>query len=91
EVTWTLHLRNNGSQPISNYVLSDMVPANTTLRSITDGGTESAGRITWAPVTVNPGETVTRSFTVLVNADLTGVPAITNVGYVSDGVNPERP
>ncbi|PST85070.1 hypothetical protein C7T94_02855 [Pedobacter yulinensis] len=90
EVTWTLHLRNNGSQAISNYQFSNAVPANTILTNITDGGTESAGQITWAPVNVNPGETVTRSFTVRVNGDLTGVAAITNVGFVSDGVNPPR-
>ncbi|RYZ27844.1 MAG: DUF11 domain-containing protein, partial [Sphingobacteriales bacterium] len=91
DITFTISLRNDGAGAITNYTIKDPIPANTTLKSIAGGGTNEAGVVTWTGVSVAPNATVTRSFTVTVNADLSGITAIRNVAFVNDGVNPDQP
>ncbi|RYE15404.1 MAG: DUF11 domain-containing protein, partial [Sphingobacteriales bacterium] len=91
DVTYTLHFRNTGNAPISNYTLKDPIPPNTTLKQVFNGGVNDAGVITWTGVSVPAGGTVTRQFTVTVNADLTGVANIRNIPYYNDGSNPDVP
>src|SRR5690606_21554830 len=83
-VEYTIHLRNTGTVPMVGFILTDKIPDNTTLvaNSITDGGVEAAGTITWQGIDVPVGEETTVSFSVTVDENLSGVTEISNVAYV---------
>ena len=72
-IEYTLITKNTGSAPIANFVVEDdinRVLAYSDIVSISDSGqvvTENGAKIVrYAPVTINPGQTVTRKFTVKV-------------------------
>ena len=88
-ITYSLDYYNNGNVDVANATLTDDVPANTTLvaGSITAGGTENAGTITWSNKAVaagtsaaNPAGTV--SFSVTVNAGVAAGTTIDNTGHI---------
>ncbi len=58
----------------TSYTLTTAVPANTTVSSISPGGTLSAGTITWIPYTGSAANTITGTAWVMlsVNAGATG-------------------
>jgi uncharacterized repeat protein (TIGR01451 family) len=70
-VTYQLIAANYTETPLTGVVITDIVPANTTYLpgSASDGGSESGGVVTWPPVTLNPDETITRTFQVMVDAN----------------------
>ena len=82
DLTYTLTLRNLGNAAATNVTLSDPVPPNTTYVS---GGTNTGGTVSWSGISVAPGATVSKSFTVKV-ADLKNkVDAIVNDGSKASG------
>jgi uncharacterized repeat protein (TIGR01451 family) len=73
-VTYTIEGYNSHYATAYGIVVTDTLPANTTLvpGSITGGGSESGGVITWNMGDVEPGRTGTLSFTVIPNASAGG-------------------
>ena len=69
EVVYLLRYGNLGDQAASSVVLTDAIPANTALvaGSITGGGTESGGVITWSLGDLAVGASGQVSFTVRIN------------------------
>ncbi|HDS11323.1 MAG TPA: DUF11 domain-containing protein, partial [Candidatus Wirthbacteria bacterium] len=74
-VRYTINLVNRGNSPARNVTVTDVIPPYSSLRtgSITDSGTfdSQTDTITWTGLTVNPNETKTVSFSVVI--DTTGV------------------
>jgi uncharacterized repeat protein (TIGR01451 family) len=66
---YTVNYVNNGTDTATDVVITDRVPANTTLvpGSITGGGTVSNGIITWNIGTVAPTASGTVSFKVTID------------------------
>ena len=79
-ITYTLNYDITNTYGTSNLHISDNIPANTTLvaGSITNGGTESGGTITWN--IVDPPDTGSVSFSVKVDSNVAGGTVINNVG-----------
>lgn len=90
EVTYTIRVRNNSGTIKNGYTMSDAVPAYTTLVGINDGGTQLGGVVSWSNVQIPANTTVSRSFTVRVNDNLTGVAEISNVAYLDNGIDPQQ-
>src|SRR5690606_30180677 len=88
-VEYTIHLRNTGTVPMVGFNITDAIPDNTTLvaGSISDGGVEAAGTITWEGIDVPVGAETTVSFSVTVDENLTGVTEISNVALVKTDAN----
>jgi uncharacterized repeat protein (TIGR01451 family) len=74
-VTYTIEGYNSQYATAYGIVVTDTLPANTTLvpGSITGGGIASSGVITWNMGNVPPGTTGTLSFAVIPNASAGGV------------------
>lgn len=87
KITYTIHVRNTGNVDLPNVTISDLMPANTVYYSAQDGvRPDASNRLVW-PVGLVPAGApdVTRTFTVEVANDLTGVTSITNTGDVNNG------
>jgi uncharacterized repeat protein (TIGR01451 family) len=69
-ITYTLTATNNLDATVEDVFLSDALPAHTSYvnDSASDGGSASGGVVEWPPVDIAPGETVTRTFQVAVEA-----------------------
>jgi len=80
EIEYTIHVRNTGLLDVFGVLIEDVLPANTTYIS---GGTLTSGKVSFAPFDVLVGQTITKSFKVKVNTNLTGVTKITNVATVN--------
>ncbi|SMP36074.1 DUF7507 domain-containing protein, partial [Algoriphagus winogradskyi] len=78
-IVYTIHVRNTGTVPMTDYLITDAIPANTTYVS---GGVENGGVVSFDAIDIAPGETVTVSFTVLVDENLTDVEFVSNVALV---------
>ncbi|RMG83399.1 MAG: DUF11 domain-containing protein, partial [Bacteroidetes bacterium] len=67
EVTYTLTAKNNSTNALTNVVITDVVPNHLNVTSISNGGTESGGTITWpafASIAAGNAETVTFTATI---------------------------
>jgi len=73
-ITYTLAYRNDGATVAHAIVITDSLPAHTTLvsGSITGGGVESGGIITWTLPDVAPGNGGQVSFAVDISAEAGG-------------------
>ena len=80
-VQYTIHIRNNGVNPMLNYQIEDAIPLKTTYVS-GSGGEERNGVIHFENINIAPGATVTRSFSVRVERNLTDIPVIPNVALI---------
>lgn len=67
----------------TGVVITDTVPLNTTFSSAGQGGTLSAGTVTWNVGTLAPGDTQTVTFQVTVDEPLDNGTVIPNFGYYS--------
>jgi uncharacterized repeat protein (TIGR01451 family) len=84
-VTYTLTVSNLGTQGATGVSLDDTLPANTTFVGASNGGTESAGVVSWPTFTLAAGTSVTRTVTVTVGNPLpAGVDTIVNTATVGD-------
>ncbi len=83
-VEYTIHVRNTGTIPMTGSIITDEIPDHTTLvaSSISDGGTESDGVITWEGIDIPLNGEITVSFSVTVDENLTDVTEISNVALV---------
>lgn len=90
-VTYTLTIRNLGTEDSSGVLVRDTLPAYTTFLAASDGGTVTAGVVTWPLVALAAGATpddfpqVTRTVTVRVAGTFPlGRHVITNTVTVAD-------
>src|SRR5690606_17644868 len=92
ELTYTITVTNTGDVDYAGIVITDKVPAHTTLSRVADGGAFVDGELSWT-VDVPVGESLSVSFTVAVDAGIRGVDALVNIASVTgdDPENPETP
>lgn len=83
-ITYVIHVQNTGTEQLQNVVITDYVPLFT---NFYDGDVVPDGnnQLTWNIPTIDPGQSVVRSFRVRVATDLTGAKAIENTAYVNNG------
>ncbi|WP_189627907.1 Ig-like domain-containing protein, partial [Sphingobacterium griseoflavum] len=86
ELTYSVHVVNTGSVELTNYRIVDKIPAFTTYVS-GSGGMLMSDSVVFDNVSIAVGDTVVRSFNVLVNSNLTGATMISNVAFVKEDVN----
>ncbi|MFN3265328.1 MAG: isopeptide-forming domain-containing fimbrial protein [Deinococcales bacterium] len=71
-ITYTVTVRNNGPATASNVVVTDTLPAGTTFQSASNGGTQTAGVVTWnsttTPALASLANGASQTFTVVVTA-----------------------
>ena len=80
-VDYTITLQNIGNADATGVTVTDPVPDNTSFVSVADGGTNSAGTVTWSGKTVPAGGSITLHFTVSIASALKkNVTAIVNDG-----------
>ena len=65
-LTYTLTVSNVGDQDASGLVVTDRLPAGGRLVASTDSPVVSPGQVTWSPMPVGGGATVTHTVTVVV-------------------------
>jgi len=90
-LTYTLTVTNTGYERLVGVVITDTVPAHTTLNpdsfgggAVVTSGVTPGSVITWTTgVTLTTGTTLSRSFAVTLDAYLAGVSVITNVAAVT--------
>ncbi|WP_339754210.1 DUF7507 domain-containing protein [Algoriphagus aquimarinus] len=80
-VQYTIHVRNTGTVPMTDYLITDAIPAHTTYVD-GSGGVNVSGVITFENLDIASGATATVSFSVLVDQNLTDVEFISNVALV---------
>jgi uncharacterized repeat protein (TIGR01451 family)/gliding motility-associated-like protein len=87
QITYTIHIRNNGNAALSNVLITDNVPAYTEFVSAEDGIVpDGTGKLTWTIAAIPVGAPdITRSYVVRVAADLTGATNIINTAGVDNG------
>jgi uncharacterized repeat protein (TIGR01451 family) len=85
ELEYTITVKNEGNADATDVVVSDPIPANTTFVSATDGGALAGNVVTWPAVTIAPGSSIVRNFTVSVADALKNKDSsIVNDGYRAD-------
>lgn len=84
-LTYTLVAGNYLSSSLTNVVIQDVIPADTTYvsGSASDGGSEAGGVVSWPAVTLAPDQVITRTFQVLVATTIPDVTTITNTATVT--------
>jgi uncharacterized repeat protein (TIGR01451 family) len=87
QLQYTITLKNEGNATATGVVVTDLVPANTSFASASDGGSVVNGKVTWPAVSIAAGSSITRTFAVdIANALKNKVKAITNDGFRADAV-----
>lgn len=87
-ISYTLLIHNTGALELTNLVLTDAIPANTSYVSCggADSCTQAAGTVTWNLASLGAGHTASVNLTVQVNAGVGNGTIISNTGYsVSTG------
>ncbi len=79
-ITYTLAWSVTGSNPVTNAVITDPIPANTSFVSAANGGTFSAGTVTWNLGTLAGGSSGTVSFIVKAASPIANGTVIVNTG-----------
>ncbi|HYG73085.1 MAG TPA: hypothetical protein VEC15_12485 [Actinomycetota bacterium] len=88
-ITYTITVSNAGPGPAEDVVVTDAVPAATTVADILDGGSESGGVITWTLGTLAAGASATVRLVVGVDANHDG--DVTNVASVASSTTDPDP
>jgi uncharacterized repeat protein (TIGR01451 family) len=89
---YTIEYNNTGNVTLTGVILNDMIPANTTLviGSISGGGSELGGVITWNIGNLNVGASGSQSFEVRVNDSVANGTQIINTATInSNEVGPK--
>src|SRR5690606_23069918 len=90
EITYTIYIRNESNQNLTDLSVSDAIPAGTTFVSAGNGGTSNGTTVEFTGINIDFGQTASLSFVVTVNENLTGIPAVSNVAFVKkDATRPD--
>ena len=81
EVTYTIHVRNTGGIPMTDFQVVDTIPAHTTYVE-NSGGTLAGQVLTFDEINIPAAADTTVSFKVKVDSNLTNVDSIFNVAVV---------
>lgn len=84
DVTYTLTINNVGNIDVTGVTVTDTVPAELTFVAASNGGTESAGVVSWPAFDLAAGATVTRTVTFTVGGAVPEGTTITNPAQVAD-------
>ncbi len=89
QLTYTLAWTVTGNSPVTNLVLTDPIPTNTTFVSATNGGAYDAGSnaITWSLGNHVPGDSGSVSFIVTVATPLIDDTILTNTATIDSAEN----
>ncbi|MCC9044530.1 DUF11 domain-containing protein [Myroides sp. M-43] len=83
-VEYTIHVRNEGSTPIADFIVKDKMPKGVKLKSQV-GGVVNADEVVFTHKgSLAPGAITIFTFTVDVASDLTGLVEIKNIAYVGE-------
>ncbi len=83
-VEYTIHVRNEGTTPIEDFIVKDKMPKGVKYKSSVAGVLTEDEVVFAHKGALAPGATVTFTFTVDVNADLSGIVEIKNIAYVGE-------
>ncbi|MHC5353071.1 Ig-like domain-containing protein [Myroides sp. LJL115] len=89
-VTYTIHVKNEGSADIATFSVKDILPQGVTFENASNGGSfdSTSKTLSFSNEDVLAiGETQSFTFTVKVNTDLEGVDLIKNIAVVSTDTN----
>jgi uncharacterized repeat protein (TIGR01451 family)/gliding motility-associated-like protein len=89
--SYTIVVSNTGTAPARDVVVTDALPAGLTFVSADNGGTHSAGTVTWNIPILAIGQSVTLSLVVNLNSNVPAGTSIRNVAVVDSPDNPEDP
>jgi gliding motility-associated-like protein/uncharacterized repeat protein (TIGR01451 family) len=84
-ISYVIYVRNTGTLPLTNVVVTDYIPTYTTFHDSPDASPDANNLMTWTIPEIAVGATVSRSFRVKVATDLTGGSSIDNTAYVNNG------
>ena len=79
EIVYTIIVSNSGNAPATNVTVTDQLPAGTTFVATGNGGTHSAGTVTWLLGTIAPGDSITLVLAVKVGEDVVSGTKIMNI------------
>jgi uncharacterized repeat protein (TIGR01451 family) len=65
-IDYTVTVRNVGNADATGVTVTDLVPANTTVSSVGDGGSSAAGTVTWSGQTVPAGGSIALHYSVTI-------------------------
>lgn len=84
-LTYTIRVRNSGTDPLQNVVITASVPSYTALVTADPGYTQSNQTITFPIASIAAGTPAVFTYQVRVLTDLTGVKSIPNTAFVNIG------
>lgn len=87
DILYTLTYSNTGNITSPDLYLNDAVPTNTTFVSATDGGTETAGNVSWYVGMLAPGTTLSTTLDVMVDPSVADGTIISNTATLTDNAN----
>ncbi|EPH14091.1 hypothetical protein HMPREF9713_00291 [Myroides odoratimimus CCUG 12700] len=83
-VEYTIHVRNEGTTPIEDFIVKDKMPKGVKYKSSVAGVLTEDEVVFAHKGALAPGATVTFTFAVDVNTDLSGIVEIKNIAYVGE-------
>ena len=91
-LTYTITVTNTGSTNLAGITIADVIPTGTSYvaNSADNGGVLTGNTLNWT-IDVPATQSASVSFDVLVDNDLTSVPAIGNTAIVDDPIDPALP
>ncbi|TCO37662.1 putative repeat protein (TIGR01451 family) [Dokdonella fugitiva] len=91
-LSYSIVLSNSGGSDVAGYAVRDTLDANTVFVSADNGGTQSAGVVTWEDLVIPAGGSLELSVVATVVDTLPdGVDAIANVAYQTGATPPACP
>jgi gliding motility-associated-like protein/uncharacterized repeat protein (TIGR01451 family) len=85
KIDYKIYIRNTGDEALSGVRVVDTLPLHTVFYAASPGGGLNNGVLSWNNLSISPGVVTSVSFSVNVDASLTGVDFINNTGYVDLG------
>ncbi len=82
-LVYTLVVENSGEGDATGVILTDNLPDDVIFSEASDGGTHDGGIVTWVATTLDSGNSINRTITVVVNGDVISGTTIENTADVT--------